>query len=230
MERSRLKQWMWLIAYSIGLIIIVVHSGFIAGEVVRFLKQLGPLIGGVAIAFVLNKPYERLKHFLHTKMSMPAKAAGAFAMAGVYLGVAGAAIILFRLVLPNLIENVQMLFKNTDSYIEEFEQFAEKILGFLCITIMTFVVSDKTGFLTATENRKKYLWCVAGVLLLNYLGWGLYFAGHQGIFNMMFFIVLLPPLYYVFIGMWRDNIFLILVGCIFEIVHFLHVWNNLHLH
>lgn len=107
---------------------------------------------------------------------------------------------------------------------------AEKILGSLCIAIMTFIVSERTGILTTTNNREVYIWYVVGVLLLNYLGWGLYFGGYQSLFIMMFFVVVLPPLYYIFIGLWRDNIFLIIVGCFFGIVHFLHVWGNLHLH
>ncbi len=55
---------------------------------------------------------------------------------------------------------------------------AEKILGSLCIAVMTIVVSDRTGLLNTTENRNIFMWCMIAVLLLNYVGWGLYFFGH----------------------------------------------------
>lgn len=44
---------------------------------------------------------------------------------------------------------------------------------------------------------------------------------------VLFFIVVLPPLYYVFIGLWRNNIILTVTGCIFLVVHFTHVSGNL---
>ena len=104
---------------------------------------------------------------------------------------------------------------------------AEKILGSLCIATMIFVVSDKTTIWKTTDKRTIFLWCVIGVLLLNYFGWTLYFMGLQSKFVMMFFIVMLPPLFYVFVGLWRDNLLLAVLGCVFEVVHFTHVLGNL---
>ena len=66
-----------------------------------------------------------------------------------------------------------------------------------------------------------------GVLLLNFFGWGLYFGGNQSVFVMMLFIVVMPPLYYVAIGLWRRNVLLTAVGVVFLVVHFLHVYGNL---
>ena len=55
----------------------------------------------------------------------------------------------------------------------------------------------------------------------------LYFAGHQSLFVMMLFIVALPPLYYVAIGLWRQNTPLTVAGVGFLAIHFIHVWGNL---
>ena len=43
----------------------------------------------------------------------------------------------------------------------------------------------------------------------------------------MFFIVLMPPLYYVAIGFWRRNVLLAVTGVVFLAVHFTHVYGNL---
>lgn len=104
----------------------------------------------------------------------------------------------------------------------------EKILGSFCIALMIFVVCDEKKFFSISNTKELVFFSIAvGVLLLNFFGWFLYFTGHQSIFIMMFFIVLLPPLYYVFIGLWRNNIILTVTGCIFLVVHFTHVLGNL---
>ena len=80
----------------------------------------------------------------------------------------------------------------------------EKLLGSLCIVLMTFVVHKNAVMFSINEKSEKVFFAlVIVVLLANFIGWALYFIGHKIIFVMMFFIVLLPPLYYVFIGAWR---------------------------
>lgn len=104
----------------------------------------------------------------------------------------------------------------------------EKILGSLCIALMVFIVHKDVTLFSIAEGREKLFFTLAVViLLLNFFGWGLYFAGHQSVFVMMFFIVLLPPLYYVAIGFWRQNVPLTVTGVVFLVVHFTHVLGNL---
>ncbi|MBQ8326995.1 MAG: hypothetical protein IJX86_07955 [Lachnospiraceae bacterium] len=104
----------------------------------------------------------------------------------------------------------------------------EKILGSLCIAFMTFIVCDAKNIFSISDTKELLFFCISmGILLLNFFGWFLYFTGHQSVFVMLFFIVVLPPLYYVFIGLWRSNIILTVTGCVFLIVHFIHVLGNL---
>lgn len=104
----------------------------------------------------------------------------------------------------------------------------EKMLGSLCIALMTFIVHGDTKLFSISTFGERLFFCIAaGILLLNYFGWFLYFMGHQSVAVMMFFIVVLPPLFYVFIGLWRKNVVLTVTGCVFLIVHFVHVLGNL---
>ena len=104
----------------------------------------------------------------------------------------------------------------------------EKALGSLCIVLMTFIVHKNAVLFSVTKKSEKiFLILMIVVLLANFIGWALYFTGHQSIFVMMIFLVLLPPLYYVFIGFWRKNIILEVTASMFLIVHFTHVLNNL---
>ena len=106
----------------------------------------------------------------------------------------------------------------------------EKILGSLCIAFMIFFVNKKSSlFLPANGRGKIFFTLSVIVLLLNFIGWGIYFSGRQSVFVMMFFIVLMPPLYYFFIGLWRKNILLTVTAVPFLIIHFIHVLGNLRL-
>lgn len=104
----------------------------------------------------------------------------------------------------------------------------EKVLGSLCIVFMTFIVHSDAKMFSIKTKKELILFCIViGIILLNFSGWLLYFTGHQSLIIMMFFIVVLPPLYYVFIGLWRNNIILAVTGCVFLIVHFVHTLGNL---
>ena len=93
---------------------------------------------------------------------------------------------------------------------------------------MVFVVHKDAQLFSITDGWEKLFFTLAMIILLtNFFGWALYFAGHQSIFVMMFFIVLMPPLYYVAIGIWRQNIPLAVTGVLFLTVHFTHVFGNL---
>lgn len=106
----------------------------------------------------------------------------------------------------------------------------EKILGSLCIAFMIFIVNKNSNlFLPADGKEKIFLALSVTVLLLNFIGWGIYFSGRQSVFVMMFFIVLMPPLYYFFVGLWRKNILLTVTAIPFLIIHFIHVLENLKL-
>lgn len=92
----------------------------------------------------------------------------------------------------------------------------EKILGVLCIALMIFVVREKAPFFSVRSGREQlFFGLAAGVLPLNFCGWGLCFMGHQSLFVMLLFIVALPPLFYVFVGLWRNNGPLFVTGSVF---------------
>ena len=104
----------------------------------------------------------------------------------------------------------------------------EKILGSLCIALMVFIVHKDAKLFSIADGREKIFFILAIILLMaNFAGWVLYFTGHQSILIMMLFIVALPPLYYVAVGLWRQNLPLAVTGAVFLTVHFIHVWGNL---
>ena len=105
----------------------------------------------------------------------------------------------------------------------------EKLLGSLCIAFMVFIIHKNAMVFSVSNGREKLFFTLTLIVLLaNYFGWALYFTGHQSIFVMLFFIVAMPPLYYVAVGLWRQNTPLVVTGAVFLTVHFFHVLGNLH--
>ncbi len=104
----------------------------------------------------------------------------------------------------------------------------EKVLGSLCIALMVFVIHKDAKMFSVSSGRERLCFGMAAVVLLaNFVGWALYFGGLQSVFVMMLFIVVMPPLYYVAIGLWRRNTPLAVCGILFLAVHFTHVLGNL---
>ena len=109
-----------------------------------------------------------------------------------------------------------------------FLNICEKALGSLCIAAMMLIVQKNMTLFDFGNGSQKFGFVAAlSVLVLNFFGWGLYFSGYQSAGIILTFLVVMPPLYYTFIGLWRRNWVLLVIGCLFAVVHFTHVYGNL---
>ena len=127
-----------------------------------------------------------------------------------YLGFWALGLIIFAL--QEVPYMVMPLFKLSANPIMEmressvFLDICEKVLGSSCIALMMFIVHNDAKFFSVSSGTECLFFCIAaGILLLNYFGWFLYFTGHQSVAVMLIFIVALPPLLYLFVGLWRRN-------------------------
>ena len=60
----------------------------------------------------------------------------------------------------------------------------EKILGSLCIAFMIFIVNKNSNLFLPAEDREKIFFMLSvTVLLLNFIGWGIYFSGRQSVLD-----------------------------------------------
>ena len=149
-----------------------------------------------------------------------------------YLGFWVLGLVLFALQeIPYMVMPLVRLEKNPIMEMSESSLFlerCERILGTVCIALMMFVIHENADFFSLRTGREQLFFGLAvAVLLLNFFGWALYFTGRQSLFVMMLFIVALPPLFYVLVGLWRSNIPLVFTGSVFLAVHFIHVLGNL---
>ena len=78
-----------------------------------------------------------------------------------------------------------------------------------------------------TSHEKFFFWAAISALMIYYIGWVFYFGGFQSLPIIFCSLVAMPPIYYSFIGLWRGNTVLAVLGGVFLAVHISNVWNNL---
>ena len=60
MEGKSLKTILWVITYTVGLVLVVIHFEDILQGIGSFLGLLKPLLFGIIVTFILDHPYMRL--------------------------------------------------------------------------------------------------------------------------------------------------------------------------
>jgi hypothetical protein len=104
----------------------------------------------------------------------------------------------------------------------------EKVLGVSCIIVMLFLVRSDSKWFSLSTSREKIFFGVAILAIIGYfIGWIFYYCGFQGLPLILSTLVALPPIYYTFIGLWRGNYVLAVLGGMFLLAHVANVWNNL---
>ena len=104
----------------------------------------------------------------------------------------------------------------------------EKLMGVSCIVTMLFLVrEDATWFSLRTSKEKVFFSGAITATAGYFIGWIFYFNGVQSLSLILALLVAMPPLYYAFIGLWRGNYILAVLGGIFLLAHLANVWNNL---
>ena len=104
----------------------------------------------------------------------------------------------------------------------------EKVLGVSCILCMMFLVRGDAKWFSLSGSWEGACFGTAMLAIAGYfVGWIFYFTGHQSLPIMLGLLVAMPPIYYAFIGLWRRNYVLAVLGGVFLAAHLLNVWNNL---
>ena len=104
----------------------------------------------------------------------------------------------------------------------------EKILGVSCVVSLLFLVRDDVNLFSLNSIHEKVFFFVAmTAIVIYFIGWIFYFKGFHGLPFILCTLVAMPPIYYAFIGLWRGNYVLSVLGSIFLPAHISNVWNNL---
>lgn len=117
MEKKTLKTYLLLISFTIGLVLVVVHFETIIGGIGFFLRLLTPLFIGIIIAFVLNRPYEWFNRLYGKRCRLKPKASRILSVVTVYILAFGVITLLICLVVPELVQNLQLFAESADQYL-----------------------------------------------------------------------------------------------------------------
>lgn len=105
---------------------------------------------------------------------------------------------------------------------------AEKVLGISYIIVMLFLVRNDAKWFSLATTKEVIFFSMAMIAIVGYfVGWIFYYRGFQSLPLILCTLVALPPIYYTFIGLWRKNYVLAVLGSMFLLVHISNVWNNL---
>ncbi len=146
--RTKLKQSIIIITYAVALVIFVMHFDDVLNFLGKFLGLMSPFFIGVAIAFVLDRPYKGLKDLFHKKCKIKENIAKIMAILFVYLAAFGIIGLLIRFIAPQIGANIQTFISNIGNYLEELQSLLNKItdlLGMRRIDISEFsnMITDR---------------------------------------------------------------------------------------
>lgn len=117
MEKQKIKSYILLITFSIGLILVVVHFKEILHGIGFFAHLLSPLFIGTLLAFVLNRPYGIFCSWYQRKWNLSAKKSRILSVISVYvIGICVIALIA-SMVIPELGRNIKTFAESVDQYI-----------------------------------------------------------------------------------------------------------------
>lgn len=128
MGKFKIKQGIIIITYAAAMVLIIVNFRSILAGVGKFFGLLMPFFMGVVIAFVLNRPYEWFKKLYIEKVHMKKKLANVLAILTVYLLLISIVVTVVLIVVPQLVQNMQMFAANIDETLTSYQNILNSIL------------------------------------------------------------------------------------------------------
>ncbi len=113
---------------------------------------------------------------------------------------------------PNPIMDMQ----NTIKWIE----MVQGLFGVLSMIMLMLIVRDGVKLIPReTTKDKTFLFLTILMILINFIGWTLYYMGYQHGWIIIISQFAVVPLYYLFFGLWKQNYLLVGMAVPFFIIH-----------
>ena len=94
------------------------------------------------------------------------------------------------------------------------------ILGMLSMILLMLIVRDDVKLIPReTTKDKTFLFLTILMILINFIGWTLYYMGHQYGWLIIISQFAVVPLYYLFFGLWKSNYLLVGTAVPFFVIH-----------
>ena len=94
------------------------------------------------------------------------------------------------------------------------------IFGLLSMSLLMLIVRDDVKLIPIeTIKDKTFLFLTILMILINFIGWTLYYMGHQYGWLIIISQFAVVPLYYIFFGLWKSNYLLAGTAVPFFVIH-----------
>lgn len=90
----------------------------------------------------------------------------------------------------------------------------ERVFGFMTVAFLILVVNKNGG-----KNGRRYMASAALSLAAYYISWIFYYNGVVCPWLLVIGLAAMPPLYFIFAGIWMKNYAVVIPGVIFGITH-----------
>lgn len=170
LNQKNMKKLMILIAFGIGLFWVLSNFPIILGFISHILHLLFPFILGAVIAFILNIPMTKIETFLKSKIKkkkskFPVRTISITLSLVIFVGII---LLISFLLIPELIENIELLIKNIPSFISDIQTWVLDLVdnypeiqmkveevfkdttnvNNIMVTVLNYVVNSSLSFIT----------------------------------------------------------------------------------
>ena len=84
------------------------------------------------------------------------------------------------------------------------------IFGILSMILLMLIVRDDIGVFSLSTSKERTFFLLAILMIVtNFVGWTLYYTGHQYGWLIVLSQFAVVPLYYMFFGLWKSNYMLV---------------------
>ena len=102
----------------------------------------------------------------------------------------------------------------------EWIETVQGLFGILSMVVLMLIVRDDIKPIPReTAKDKTILFLMVMMILINYVGWTLYYMGHQYGWLIIISQFAAVPLYYLFFGLWKSNYLLVGTAVPFFVIH-----------
>ena len=160
-----------LLTVTVALVLLLAYSKDIIRGVAGIVQLVQSFLIGIAIAFILNEPYKRLCWLYRTKCRIKGKYAHALAIVSAYLLVTAVFAAVIGIVIPQIIDSIQLFAQNLAYYLENLQQECNRLMAQLHLhpidlSSLTALVQAGLGrFDTLTGTVVPKLLSVTGAML-----------------------------------------------------------------
>jgi len=94
------------------------------------------------------------------------------------------------------------------------------IFGILSMILLMLIVRDDVKLIPKETTKEKiFLFLMILMILINFIGWILYYMGYQYGWLIIITQFAVVPLYYLFLGLWQRNYLLKGTAVLFFVIH-----------